>query len=1001
MGAKKISKEIIFILPLCITSCLWLNAARSSYTINLNGPWEMGYSRNYTEKVIVPGIHTDATKMAPATLWYRKEVTMPRGNWKYATLELKGARFSPEVYINGVSVSKQNGGMAPTVHLLKHKDVRPGRKVIIEITLTSLKDLSPADASYIPVADQWRSNISSSLWNDIVLKLHGDLRIDRIIPFIDFDNQKVDFSLFISNPGSSKTRNIRTLVEILDNEGRVLVKNGANVILPTGKITIAYGTVLKPWSPVHPNMYRARFSLIESRDTIDQSVIPFGVKDFRINDKQFFLNREHITLLGGTVVWHRWVRDKEARMLAYDTAWFTQNVILRSKEHGANYLRFHLGVPPEIFLNLCDKYGLAVQYEWSFFHGMPATKESLLEQYTKWFDLAMKHPSVVLYHPYNETEGDQLKIVWDALNTILADYPPLVLEDRDVIHVHKYWWSLFENLGLYYDSANQFPKTIMVDEFGGDYLDGDGMMGGYSTESETFLRFLGRNHTKESRLALQNMANGRVAEYWRRIGAAGVSPFCILGSWNDGCHWFLGNLAEGNPKPVWNWLTCAWSPQSVSIDLWDRNFVSGQMLSVPLYLFNDTRNKNKFNINLSLKDKNGKIFIDRSLTYEEVPAFSTLVKYNDLILPSKPGKYIIRAELLNRPETVKYPVISQWEINVFKPQEPEVLLRTGFSVAAEEPEIIQFLKDHNIQNVSFSDPSSKILILSKQGWEKIANGDKSLVARIEQAINSGTSVILLDAGDRFLGQGYPLNKNDLGPLQGVAVKSNTPVKTYNLFGGIRLSFSEAAEPESHIHADKNNSFLWNLIPQDHTWLWNGMRGGLIVPATSFEFEGMSSSAFLAQWLPRGADEKKIKSENYFAYSLEGFYEFSGSPSDNEAKAKLKKKVTFLVEDAPALANSLNPSAPVNITDLSKEYRESRNGMGESLTPLVNAGKNLTRTPVIMIGFGKGKGKLIVSQLLTAGRLSSGFGEEGQYGIRYDPVANQLVLNMMELALNIN
>ena len=36
--------------------------------------------------------------------------------------------------------------------------------------------------------------------------------------------------------------------------------------------------------------------------------------------------------------------------------------------------------------------------------------------------------------------------------------------------MHKYWWSLFENLGLFYDSYEQFPTAIMVDEFGGNYL---------------------------------------------------------------------------------------------------------------------------------------------------------------------------------------------------------------------------------------------------------------------------------------------------------------------------------------------------------------------------------------------------------------------------------------------------------------------------------------------------------------------------------------------------
>ncbi|MFZ0282232.1 MAG: glycoside hydrolase, partial [Bacteroidales bacterium] len=798
--------------------------------------------------------------------------------------------------------------------------------------------------------------------------------------------------------GILKKKSAKSRVEILDKSGRRLLSNEAKLSQSPCKIAVDYGNLLTPWSPEHPYLYTAKVSLIEGRDTIDQSVFSFGVKDFRVVDKQFYLNNEHITLLGGTVVWHRWVRDKEARTLGYDAEWFTENVILRSKEHGANYLRFHLGVPPEAFLDLCDKYGLAVQYEWSFFHGMPASKESLLEQYPRWFDMAMRHPSVVLFHPYNETEGDQLKVEWDALNEIVKEYPPLVLEERDVIHVHKYWWSLFENLGLYYDSAEQFPKAIMVDEFGGNYLDGEGMIGGYRTSAEAFLRFLGRNNTKESRLEMQTLSNGKVAEYWRRIGAAGASPFCILGSWYDGNHWFLGRLEEGKPKPVWNELTCAWSPRSVSIEMWDRNFLPGQKLSIPLYLFNDTRDKSSFNVRLSLTDSYGKIYSERVLNYNEVVPFTTRIEKNEMEVPFKAGSYILSAELLNRPETVKYPLISKWEIHVFKPRVPEILLQPDVSVAADESEIIQFLKGSNIRTVPISDPSAKIIMLSEEGWKKIAKADQSLVDRLEAAINKGTSVILLDAGERYLGQGYPRDKSNLGPLQGVAGKPDTPVKIYNLFGGIKLSFSEAAEPESHIHPGQNDSTLWKNIPLDHTWLWNGMRGGLIVPATIFEFSGLSSSALLSQWLPRGADEAKIKTGNYFGYELEGFYVFSNSGNDSEAREKLKNKVSFLVNDAPALASSLNPLAPVLITDLSKAYRESQNGIVENLVPMVTAGKNLTRTPLIMLTFGEGKGKLIVSQLLTAGRLARGFGEDGLYGIRFDPVANQFVLNMMEAVL---
>ena len=992
-------------MPFLIISLIIIypqSGSANSFTrsLNLNGQWEMGYNHEYTSVVTVPGIHTDPSKMEPSVLWYRRAVELPEGDWKYATLELKGARFSPEVYVNGVSVSRKNGGMAPTFHLLRQRDVRPGRRIILEIALKSLKDIPETDASYIPVADQWRSNISSCLWNDVILKLHGEYRIDRIIPYTDYNRKETDFSFDISDPGSSGMKDLKGRIEILGSNGVVLAFNETDTILSRSRITVKYGDILKPWSPENPELYHVRLSLISGKDTLDKSVIPFGVRDFRVIKKQFYLNNEHITLVGGTVVWHRWVRDPESRSLAYDTVWFRENVIERSKEHGANYIRFHLGVPPESLLDLCDKYGLAVQYEWSFFHGMPASRKSLMEQYPLWLDMAMRHPSVVLIHPYNETEGDQLVTVWDALNEIVKNYPPLVMEERDVIHIHKYWWSLFENLGLYYDSADQFPKPIMVDEFGGNYLDGNGMPGGYRTSAETFLRFLGRNNTKDLRLELQTLANGKVAEYWRRIGAAGIAPFCILGSWYDGNHWFMDDLSKGNPKPVWNALTCAWSPRSVSIELWDRNFVPGQEVTFPLYLFNDTRNDNSFNIKILLTDEYGKIYYDHLLNYNVRP-FTTLKENQEICMPGKTGRYTLSAELMNRPDQIKYPVISKWDVHVFKPTVPEGLMRPDIKIAADEPELQQFLKDSNIRNVPLSDSTATIMILSGTGWSRILNHDRALADRIEKAVYRGTSVIILDAGEKYLGQGYPEIASDLGPLQGVVTKSDTPVKTYDLFGGIKLYFREAAEPESHIHPDRNNSSLWNNIPEDYTWLWNGMRGGLIVPATDFMFEGLGSAAYMEQWLARGAEEDKINGGHYYAYELEGFYEFSESPDNNDLKQELKKRVDFLVQDAPALSGSLNPLAPVRVTNLSEGYRDSQDRLGKTLIPLVNAGKNLTRTPVIMIGFGIGKGKIIVSQLLTMGRLAKGFGGTGLYGIRYDPVACQFILNMFETVLKVN
>lgn len=966
--------------------------------LSLNGVWEAGLDRNYTFSAVVPGITLNPSRMTDGKLWYKRTVHLPEGDWSNATLVLMGARFAPAVYVNGLRVSQQNGGMAPTFHLLKHKSVVPGKAITIEIALTSLRDLSERDASYIARADHWRSNISSSLWDDVYLHFHADSRIQRLVPYYDTNKKNIDIRCDFEKIGKNIASGF--VANIYDLNGNLLLSNTGKCSGNSVNIHFDYKNILTEWSPENPQLYRLEILLKNGHKLADHKTINIGIKEFTVKNKQFYLNGNPCKMRGGTVVWHRWVRSEEGRELGYDVDWFTENIVKRLKDHGANLLRFHLGNPPQRFLDLCDQYGLLVQYEWSFFHGMPATRESLMEQYPAWLNLAMEHPSVANYHPYNETEGDELQIVWSALDEILADYPTLVMEERDVIHIHKYWWSLFENVGIYYDNADQFDKAIMVDEFGGNYLDERGDLGGYRSLKESNLRFLGRNNTADERLNFQAMTNARIGEYWRRIDAAGIAPFTILASWEDGNTWFMGKLSEGNPKPVWNALTALFAPQSVSLDIWDRNFLPGQEITVPLYFFNDTAEETAMYARVWIENKWLKIYEEQYETVVVGP-YEKIVKNIAVKMPEEMGVFTIKAELLNRADGVKYSKLSTWEIRTFVPETPSSLHHIPVAVFNDEPELLHMLKQAGIRNIVSDMSNARLIVASLNTWQQIAAGDATTKAKIDQAIQKGISVLLLDVGDRKLGQGYPDKTGDLGNLQGLDKVLNPTVNTYNLIPGVYLVCTQAAEPESHLHADTHNDALWNHLPREYTWLWNGYRGGLLMPASEIEISGLSKDAFLTQWKARGADVEKITSGNYYAYDLQGFYQFSTKENDADTIRKLKEYVKFLVEDAPALASSINPLSPVKMTNLSKEFGQSSDGKSRKITVLANAGKNLTRTPVLMVDFGEGKGKMILSQLLTAGRLDKNkvSNSASAFDVRYDPVAVQMVLNMMHLVSN--
>jgi hypothetical protein len=960
--------------------------------LSLNGKWEIGADRHYSSLTTVPGLATDPKEINPTTLWYRRAVRLPEGSWTNATLILNGARFCPSVYVNGQKVSEKPGGMTVTTHLLDNPAIAPGRNVVLEIVLKPLDRVDARDASRIPDADLWRSNVSSCLWDNVTLHLHGASRINRVIPFTDIQADRVSLKWQVEHFATLKTK-AEIQFEMIDEKGRIVANVTDEKPIPISSHVVEGRTDLDLkgacdlWSPEHPVLYTLRATLLNGGKPIDRYETNFGYREFKVKGIGFVLNNKPIKLRAGTVVWHRWLRDPEARDLGFDEAWFEKNILLRLKEHGANTIRFHLGMPPEDFLDLCDKNGLMVQGEWSFFHGMEASEESLLEQWRNWLDLCLRHPCVVLVHPWNETEGPRLQIAWSALNKLMTEYPPLVVAHRDVIHIHKYWWSLFENLGLYFDSAEQFDKPIMVDEFGGNYLDGNGNPGWYPTIRESLLRFLGPEQTRELRLQFQAKANARVAEYWIRLGAAGFSPFTILGSPEDGNHWFLGPLRQANPKPVWNALSAAWSPISVSLEVWDCNYEPGESRTFQVYFFNDTDEDETLKARAVIAPA-GDIESGALVEHFElrVAAHTTVKKDVTFKMPDKEGDWVLEAILDNPSVSVRHPVISSWEVRTFQPKVPKALHGMTVGIANDERELEAFLHRNQIGTSNIDDPKARVIVTSSRSWEKTLKGE--LLGVLENCIAEGRSVVMLDIGPRDLGQGYPKDKG-LGPLQGAPTVANAMVQNVDLFLGMRIAFRQVAEPESHLHPSTTS------LDRQATWLWNGLRGGLIVPAVDMEVTGLSPRGFLSTWVSRGADSTLIKGKSYLAFEHQGFYAFSTTRDDTSTLQSLRKKVEFMVEDAPAIKNTVIPEAPINTFDLVQEYKECQKGKAETLVPLARCGKSLTRVPVVEITFGPRKGKLILSQLLTAQRLAKGYGEVGLYGIRYDPASAQVVLNMLK------
>ncbi|MBR2037489.1 MAG: hypothetical protein IKA09_07130 [Lachnospiraceae bacterium] len=945
---------------------------------SLNGLWQVGINRQYDRCAEVPGMVYSAEQVPAGTVWYQRKVQLPKEAFDYAALILHGAKYVPEIYVNGTPVSRTEGGLAPTIHRLTHPDVLPGAEILLEICLQTLDTMEQEDASYLPVCDQWRSNLTSHLWDDVELVCYHGVRMDLLMPEYNEGTCYIRYKAYMEETALESALQIK--LQLLEEdrcigqyEGMLGKEADENINLAGNYI---YGRI-KPrlteniflWTPDSPKLYTLR---VEVDGTVWEKQV--GFKKFEIAKKHFKLNDLPFKIRMSTIVWHRAYRDRQFQEVAYDTEWFYEEVIRRLKRYGVNTLRFHLGNPPRRMLELCDKHGLLTQVEWSFFHDVVASEGSMAKQYEDWIGICLEHASAAIVHPWNEVDDESRHAVMiRAAERSQKYFPKYIMSHRDVIHIHAYWWSLFENLGLYYDSFEQFDKPVITDEFGGNYLDYDGAYGGYPTVRDAMHRFLGPDaDQKEARIWLNTMSNGKVAEYWRRIGVAGYSPYCMISSPEDGNTHFFGSLKKPIEMPVWKALMPAYYPVAVSMDIWDRHFEPGEKVMVPLHLFNDTGMPQEVTVSIAC----GSDFRESFTT--SIPAYTKIILEKEYMLPKQPGTCQMSAAIGE--------AVSVWDVCVHNLALPESLCKADKTVTVgilpQETELAVFLQECGLKVTN--DWTACDVILGQHATYEALKCKKSYVDMLKAHMNRGKKAVLLTCGPM-----RPDSRSDdpvHNPFRG---KSHAVLEELALFDGILLKFGAFPEGESHVHPDDWNHIYWRNLPKGSFELWNGLRGGLIVPAVNMEIEGVSKEAFASLWANRGADMENIKKQdsNYLAMECMGLYEF-GEEEPEVIQERLMQQVNFLLADAPALR--IGNSAPqVTKYNLSETYRGFTDN-GNSCIPLMHAGKGFKRIPAVEVKYGSGT--LILTQLITDGRLT---GEDrGLDRTHKDPIVQQMVLNML-------
>ncbi|QLH80013.1 beta galactosidase jelly roll domain-containing protein [Halosimplex rubrum] len=423
-------------------------------TIDLDGDWEfvtdpdaMGEDAEWSEpnaawpdrsrSITVPHSwqeHDDLTEYT-GNAWYRRTVDIPAVDDRDVFLRFGAVDYEATVWVNGTRVGTNRGGYLPFEFEISDA-LSPGQNHVA----VAVSD--PEDLSEIPhgkQGDPWYTRVSG-IWQSVSLDLRPRTRVTvaKITPDLMTDTAHVELEVAL---GDVDPAGLEYVVEAR-HDGDVVTSTYGPVTADASDVAdVDLDTALSfddptYWSPDNPVLYDLEVRLVCNDEVLDRYADTFGLRSFSVEDGEFRLNGETITMRG--VLEQGYYPQTNYRPPHEDT--FEQEIRI-AKELGFNLIRKHIKPAHPAFLAEADRQGMLVWEEPA--NSTRFTERSRTELVDQLHGLIARdynRPSVVVWSLYNEEWGigheDGEETLWtdEEKQTFLADLYRSIRE-RDVTRV--------------------------------------------------------------------------------------------------------------------------------------------------------------------------------------------------------------------------------------------------------------------------------------------------------------------------------------------------------------------------------------------------------------------------------------------------------------------------------------------------------------------------------------------------------------------------------------
>jgi beta-galactosidase/beta-glucuronidase len=324
--------------------------------INLNGLWDYAIRpqaatvTQYDGHILVPFPLESALSgvkkplAADQYLWYHRKFTAPNLKGKRLLLHFGAVDWRAEVWINGTSVGKHEGGYDPfTFDITSALKGKSGDDIVVAVWDPTDSGPQPRGKQVLNPNSIWYTAVSG-IWQTVWLEPVPEHYISELSMTPDLDGNRLHLTVHSPAKGEFGVR---------------VALAGKTVGQATGQLNEASAVLLtdiEPWTPDSPTLYDVEVSLPEG----DRVTSYFGMRKVEVRKDQAGFNR---IFLNGSPVFGIGPLDQGWWPDGLYTA--PTDAALRSdidtlKKMGFNMCRKHVKVEPARYYYWCDKLGFMV-----------------------------------------------------------------------------------------------------------------------------------------------------------------------------------------------------------------------------------------------------------------------------------------------------------------------------------------------------------------------------------------------------------------------------------------------------------------------------------------------------------------------------------------------------------------------------------------------------------------------------------------------------------------